>query len=68
MVHSEQLLKEAEALHFPMRLAWMLVDLYRQPRRLRAFGSLSLQFCSHQGILAGCNHATGMLFLLTLRA
>eukprot|EP00959_Pyramimonas_sp_CCMP1952_P090015 1884339-Pyramimonas_sp.AAC.1 len=39
MVHSEQLLKEAEALHFPMRLAWMLVDLHRQPRRLRAFGS-----------------------------
>ena len=44
------------------------MDLCRQPRRLRAFGSLSRAFTAHQGILAGCNYATGMLFLLTLRA
>eukprot|EP00959_Pyramimonas_sp_CCMP1952_P139336 2916177-Pyramimonas_sp.AAC.1 len=51
-----------------MRLARVLVDLHGQPRRLRAFGSLSRHFCAHQGILAGCNHATGVLFLLNFRA
>eukprot|EP00959_Pyramimonas_sp_CCMP1952_P322165 6741452-Pyramimonas_sp.AAC.1 len=51
-----------------MRLAWMLVDVYRQPRRLRCYGSISRQCCSRQGISADCSHATGMLVLLTLRA
>eukprot|EP00959_Pyramimonas_sp_CCMP1952_P463346 9484779-Pyramimonas_sp.AAC.1 len=68
VIRSAQILVEAEALGFPMRLAWVLVDLHRQPLRLRAFGSWSRHFCAHQGILAGSNHATGLLFLLNFKA
>ena len=46
----------------------MLLSFYRQPRRIKAFGSLSDPFEAFQGLLAGCTHATYLLYLLTYRA
>eukprot|EP00959_Pyramimonas_sp_CCMP1952_P091338 1912100-Pyramimonas_sp.AAC.1 len=40
-----------------LRLVWMLLELYRQPRRLRAFGSVPEQAIAWQGRLAGCSPA-----------
>ncbi|CAK0877814.1 unnamed protein product, partial [Prorocentrum cordatum] len=68
VISSGRLRQEARALDFPMRLGWMLVDLRRQPRRLPAFASPSHICVAHRGMLAGCNHAGGTLFLLTPRA
>eukprot|EP00959_Pyramimonas_sp_CCMP1952_P246279 5147534-Pyramimonas_sp.AAC.1 len=52
----------------PMRLLWMLLDSYSQPRVIRAFGRWSQSFRALQGILAGCTHATTLLSFLTYRA
>eukprot|EP00959_Pyramimonas_sp_CCMP1952_P038885 814155-Pyramimonas_sp.AAC.1 len=46
----------------------MLVQLYAIPRRLSAFGGATDLFTTFQGILAGCSHAAGILYLITCRA
>ena len=47
------LISEARLMKFPMRLLWMLLDSYSQPRVIRAFGCWSRSFRALQGILAG---------------
>ncbi|CAK0837814.1 unnamed protein product [Prorocentrum cordatum] len=66
-IKPEWLLIEARLLGMPLRLVWMLIELYRQPRRLQAFGSVSYAVVSHQGVLAGCTHACAMVTLLMFR-
>ena len=68
MVDPHALLQEGRAFGFSMRLLWMLACSYQQPRRIRAFGSVSVGHESFQWILAGCTHATFLLYLLTYRA
>ena len=62
------LISEARLMKLPMRLLWMLLDSYSQPRVIRAFGCWSRSFRALQGILAGCTHATTLLSILTYRA
>ncbi|CAK0891681.1 unnamed protein product [Prorocentrum cordatum] len=68
MAAPEAQLVEARALGFPMRLAWMLLSSYRQPRTLAAFNTTSDLFVAWQGNIAGCGHANSLLLVLTLRA
>ncbi|CAK0837890.1 unnamed protein product, partial [Prorocentrum cordatum] len=68
VVAPEAQLAEARALGFPMRLIWMLLSTYRQPRVLAAFGTTSDPFVARQGNIAGCGHANSLLMVLTLRA
>ncbi|CAK0847000.1 unnamed protein product, partial [Prorocentrum cordatum] len=58
---------EARELGMPLRIVWMLLELYRQPRRLCAFGSISHDVVAWQGALAGCTHACAMVSLLLHR-
>ena len=44
---------EARALHYPMRVVWMIIQTYMCPRPIRAYNNLSNMFISYQGILAG---------------
>ena len=60
-------MSEAASVGYPLRLAWMLVCSYRQPRRIRGFNSLSRSYTSYQGILAGCSHATTLMQVLLIR-
>ncbi|CAK0882019.1 unnamed protein product [Prorocentrum cordatum] len=53
MVAPEVLVREAMEVNFPPRLVWLLIQLYRQPRVVRAHGSNSEFFISFQGIVAG---------------
>ena len=46
LVDPARLMEQAARMGFPLRLAWMSVQLYFQPRALQAFGSLSLPFAS----------------------
>ena len=62
------LLREAEALGYPMRLMAMLLKAYRQPRAIKAFGSFSKMVIAHQGNVAGCSHAATALVVLMTRA
>ena len=52
------LLTEACVVGMPLRLVWPLPELYRRPRRLRAFGSLSYAVRAFQGVLHdfSCGH------------
>eukprot|EP00959_Pyramimonas_sp_CCMP1952_P463328 9484749-Pyramimonas_sp.AAC.1 len=52
---------EAQEMQFPMKLPWMLLGSYSQPRVVRAFGCWSKEFRARRGILAGCAHATTLL-------
>ncbi|CAK0871854.1 unnamed protein product, partial [Prorocentrum cordatum] len=61
------LLAEAREMGMPLRLVWMLLELYRQPRRLCAFGPASYDVVAWQGVLAGCAHACAMVSLLLHR-
>ncbi|CAK0818307.1 unnamed protein product, partial [Prorocentrum cordatum] len=61
------LLVEARELGMPLRPVWMLLELYRQPRRLCAFGSISYDVVAWHGVLAGCAHACAMVSLLLHR-
>ena len=67
MIILSAVMAEAAAVGFPMRLAWMLVCNYQQPRRIKGFNSLSRSYTSFQGILAGCSHATTLMQVLLLR-
>ncbi|CAK0872994.1 unnamed protein product, partial [Prorocentrum cordatum] len=67
LVAPEAQLVEARALGFPMRLVWMLLITYRQPRTLAAFNTTSDLFVAWQGNIAGCGHASSLLLVLTLR-
>ena len=67
-VNLQALLGEARATGFPLRLAWMAIQNYTQPRALRAFGSLSYSVSTSQGILAGCSLATTLLTVLLYRS
>eukprot|EP00959_Pyramimonas_sp_CCMP1952_P013972 295489-Pyramimonas_sp.AAC.1 len=58
MIILSAVMAEAAAVGYPLRLAWMLICVYQQPRRIKGFGSVSQAFVSFQGILAGCCHAT----------
>ena len=62
------LLGEARAARFPMRLCWMAVQTYVQPRAIKAYGGLSNAVVSLQGILAGCSMATTLLMVLLHRS
>ncbi|CAK0810080.1 unnamed protein product [Prorocentrum cordatum] len=42
-VTPEALIQEARLLKMPLPLVWLVVELYRQPRRLQAFGSVSYE-------------------------
>ncbi|CAK0876423.1 unnamed protein product, partial [Prorocentrum cordatum] len=69
MVVPEAQMKEAKALHFPLRRAWMLLASYRQPRSVAAFGAVSTSVVAWQGNIAGLGRASSLLLLLlTLRA
>ena len=68
MVTPEAQLVEARALGFPLRLTWMLLSTYRQPRTLAAYDTMSRAVVSWQGNIAGCGHANSLLLVLTLRA
>eukprot|EP00959_Pyramimonas_sp_CCMP1952_P377775 7913063-Pyramimonas_sp.AAC.1 len=59
---------EARAVGFPLRLCWMAVQTYVQPRLVKAYGGLSYAVVSLQGILAGCSMATSMLMVLLHRS
>ena len=61
MVAPEVLIREAMAVGFPPRLACLRIQLYQQPRLLRAHGSVSQACVSYQGIVAGCSHAVALL-------
>eukprot|EP00959_Pyramimonas_sp_CCMP1952_P065021 1357582-Pyramimonas_sp.AAC.1 len=67
MASPSVLMREARELGYPMRLLWMLLQLYQQPRRIKAHGSLSCSFVAFQGVLAGRAHATYLIYLLTYR-
>ena len=62
------LMDEARAVGYPMRLAAMLLLSYREPRLIKAFGSVSVAVVSEQGNIAGCSHATTLLSVLFYRA
>ena len=68
LVAPECLMQQAAELGFPLRLAWMCVQLYAQPRAIQAFGSVSQLCTTSQGIIAGCSHATTLLMVLTTKA
>ncbi|CAK0909012.1 unnamed protein product, partial [Prorocentrum cordatum] len=51
-VAPEALIQEARLLKMPLPLVWLLVELCRQPGRLQAFGSVSYEVVSYQGVLA----------------
>ena len=68
LIDPSTLMQEAQAVQYPPRMAWMLIQAYRQPRTLRAHGSASKFFISEQGIIAGCSHATTILEVLLYRA
>ncbi|CAK0910291.1 unnamed protein product [Prorocentrum cordatum] len=59
----EALMQEARLLKMPLSLVWLL-ELYRQPRRLQAFGSVSYEVVSYQRLLAGCTHACALVSVL----
>ena len=63
VIHS-MLLAACQDLGYPMRLAFMLVAAYQEPRTLRAYGSLSEAVVAFQVMLAGCSHATTMARVL----
>ncbi|CAK0852191.1 unnamed protein product, partial [Prorocentrum cordatum] len=56
----EALIQGARLHQMPLPLAWLVVELYRQPRRLQAFGSASYDVVSYRGVLAGCAHARAL--------
>ncbi|CAK0828526.1 unnamed protein product [Prorocentrum cordatum] len=68
LVAPEAQMVEAPALRFPMRLVWMLLSTYRQPRTLAAFNTTSDLFVAWQGNIAGCGRANSLLMVLALRA
>ncbi|CAK0853765.1 unnamed protein product [Prorocentrum cordatum] len=61
------LLQEARQLRMQMPLAWLLIELRRQPRGRQAFGSVSYEAVSVQGGLAGCAHACALVSVLLHR-
>eukprot|EP00959_Pyramimonas_sp_CCMP1952_P288273 6027898-Pyramimonas_sp.AAC.1 len=56
----QKLVDFAYMLGYPLRLLWLVLANYQCPRVVRAWGSLSYEYVSFQGILAGCIHATTM--------
>ena len=66
-IRPESLLLEARIMGMPMRLVRLLLELYRQPRRLSAFGSVSYEVTAYQGVLAGCSHACALVSVLLYR-
>ncbi|CAK0903414.1 unnamed protein product, partial [Prorocentrum cordatum] len=66
-VTPEALIQEARLLKMPLPLVWLLVELYRQLRRLQAFGSVSYEVVSYQVALAGCTHACALVSVLMHR-
>eukprot|EP00959_Pyramimonas_sp_CCMP1952_P392366 8222098-Pyramimonas_sp.AAC.1 len=61
MASPHALMREARGLGYLIRLLWMLLQLFQQPRRIKACGSLSCSFVAFQGVLAGCTHATYLI-------
>ena len=64
LVDPRRLMEQAARMGFPLRLAWMSVQLYFQPRVLQAYGSATLPFASAHGIIAGCSLATTLPMVL----
>eukprot|EP00959_Pyramimonas_sp_CCMP1952_P299535 6264953-Pyramimonas_sp.AAC.1 len=48
-------------------MMWMVLASYRCPRVIQAFGSVSRQVVTNQGILAGCSHANSTMHVLLHR-
>ena len=46
-----------------MKFVWMCLCVYRHPRAIQAYGSLSELYTAHQGNVAGCTHATTLLLV-----
>ncbi|CAK0882632.1 unnamed protein product [Prorocentrum cordatum] len=65
--HALAVLMGARDLGLPLRLVGVLLELYRQPRGLCAFGSISCDVVAWQGVLAGCTRACAMVSLLLHR-
>ncbi|CAK0862105.1 unnamed protein product, partial [Prorocentrum cordatum] len=61
LVAPEAQLVDARAPGSPLRLAWVLLSTYRQPRTLAAFNTTSDLFVAWQGKIAGCGHANSLL-------
>ena len=68
MVCPSILMFEGAQVGFPPRLLWMMICTYQQPRRIQAYGNVSVAIQSGQGVIAGCTHATTALVVLTKRA
>eukprot|EP00959_Pyramimonas_sp_CCMP1952_P039025 817383-Pyramimonas_sp.AAC.1 len=47
-------MSEAAVLQYPLRLLWVLLEFYGQPRVIKACGCWGLPTRAQQGILAGC--------------
>eukprot|EP00959_Pyramimonas_sp_CCMP1952_P302895 6337338-Pyramimonas_sp.AAC.1 len=62
-----ELLSEARAARYPLRLIWQLVAHYAMPRAAKAHGSLSDRTVGRQCIPPGYTHATTLLTVLMMR-
>ena len=63
-----KILEQAMLLNFTMKLAWMCIQVYYQPRTIQAYGSYSQPYASARGIVSGCSHATTLLVALSCSA
>ena len=68
VVKWEALVKEAKAMHFPLKLLKMALSGYATPRRVKLAGSLSEELRVTQSITAGCSCAKAFLMVLCYRA
>eukprot|EP00959_Pyramimonas_sp_CCMP1952_P123694 2586135-Pyramimonas_sp.AAC.1 len=68
LVRHDAILLECRANGYPMRMAFMLVQMYQQLRSVYSYSSYSVARRACQGILAGCTHATTLLMVLLTRS
>ena len=68
LVRHDAILLECRASGYPMRMAFMLVQMYQQLRSVHSYSSYSVARRAYQGILAGCTHATTLLMVLLTRS
>eukprot|EP00974_Lingulodinium_polyedra_P013969 1353465-Lingulodinium_polyedra.AAC.1 len=67
MVVPQSGVREAECTGFPLRIVALCLQIYAMPRVLEAFGSVSKEYSSGQGIIVGCTHAVALLKMLMWR-
>eukprot|EP00959_Pyramimonas_sp_CCMP1952_P044994 940022-Pyramimonas_sp.AAC.1 len=49
MMSHHALMREAREMGYPIRMLWMLLQPCQQPRRIKAYGSLSCSFVAFSG-------------------